>query len=49
VPLLRNARREHLLRPCGADHIRHAAVAQAVILALWGTAGLTRYQTEIRA
>jgi hypothetical protein len=35
--------------PCGADHIRHAAVAQAVILALWGTAGPTRYRTEIRA
>ena len=26
--------------PCGADHVRHAAVVQAAIVALWGSAGL---------
>lgn len=35
--------------PCGADHVRHAAVAQAAVLALWGSAGLTQWQTELRA
>jgi len=34
--------------PCGADHVRHVAVAEAAVLALWGTAGLTQWQTELR-
>ena len=40
--------REHLLRPVRADHVRHAATVQAAIVAIWGTAGLTRYQAEAR-
>ena len=35
--------------PCGANHVRHAAVVHAVILAIWGTAGLASYETELRA
>ena len=35
--------------PCGADHVRHAAIVQAAIVALWGSAGLARYQTDVRA
>ena len=34
---------------CGGHHTQRAAVAQAAIVAIWGTAGLTRYQTEVRA
>ena len=34
---------------CGADHVRHVAAVQAAIVALWGSAGLTLYQTEVRA
>ena len=35
--------------PCGAGcHVRHAATVQAAIVAIWGTAGLTRYQAEAR-
>ena len=34
---------------CGAYHVQRAALVQAVILALWGSAGLTRYQTEMQA
>jgi len=33
---------------CGAHHTHHAALVQAVIRALWGSAGLTQYQTEMR-
>ena len=35
--------------PRGADHVRYAAAVQAVILAIWGTAGLASYETELRA
>lgn len=35
--------------PCGANHIRHATTVRAAILAIWGTAGLARYETELRA
>ena len=33
---------------CVAHHTRRIAVAQAAIVAIWGTAGLARYQTEVR-
>ncbi len=33
---------------CGAHHVQRAAVVQAVIRALWGSAGLTQYETEVR-
>ncbi len=35
--------------PCGADHVRHAAAVQAAIVAIWGSAGLASYETELRA
>jgi hypothetical protein len=34
---------------CGAHNTQRLAVAQAAVLALWGTAGLARWQTELRA
>ena len=34
---------------CGAHHTQRIAVVHAAIVALWGSVGLTRYQTEVRA
>ena len=49
VPVLRWPRRVRLLRPVRRLSRQRAALVQAVILALWGSAGLTRYQTEMQA
>ena len=48
VPLLWHAAETTYCGPCGANHVRHAATVQAAIVAIWGTAGLTRYQAEAR-
>ena len=37
-----------LCGPCGSHHTQRLAAAQAAVLALWGTAGLAQWQTEIR-
>jgi hypothetical protein len=33
---------------CGAHHTQRIAVAEAAVAAIWGTAGLTRFKTELR-
>ena len=38
-----------LCDPCGSHHAQRIAVVQAAILALWGSAGAVRYETELRA
>ena len=37
-----------LCAACGAESVRHALVVRAAILATFGTAGLTRYETALR-
>jgi predicted amidophosphoribosyltransferase len=34
---------------CGTENTRHATTVRAAILATFGTDGLTRYQTTLRA
>ena len=34
---------------CGAHHVQRAALVQAAVRALWGNAGATRFETELRA
>jgi hypothetical protein len=35
--------------PCTAEHVRHAATVRAAILAAFGSQGLVRYETTLRA
>lgn len=34
---------------CGTHLVQRAAIVQAAVAAIWGTAGVTKFQTEMRA